>query len=122
MKMQWILVIGLLFAIAVAIFATVNVTEVPINYVFGEARWPLVLVIFGSVFAGVVISLCFSLFRIFSSRHQVKSIQKELEEACTIINEKKNEIARLKEVLNKQPEINLGNEVAGDHQMNESIK
>ena len=122
MKMQWILVIGLLFAIAVAIFATVNVTEVPINYVFGEARWPLVLVIFGSVFAGVVISFCFSLFRIFSSRHQVKSIQKELEEACTIINEKKNENARLKRVLNKQPEINSGNEVAGDHQKNESIK
>ena len=71
MKMQWILVIGLLFAIAVAIFATVNVTEVPINYVFGEARWPLVLVIFGSVFAGVVISLCFSLFLLQNGRLQV---------------------------------------------------
>ncbi|MEK4426369.1 LapA family protein [Solibacillus sp. FSL K6-1523] len=120
--MQWVLVIGLLFAIAVAIFATVNVTEVPINYVFGEARWPLVLVIFGSVFAGVIISLCFSLFRIFSSRQQVKSIQKELDVACSIINEKKNEIVRLKKDLNKQAEISSGNEAAGDHQMDASIK
>lgn len=115
--MQWVLVIGLLFAIVVSIFATVNVKEVPINYVFGEARWPLVLVIFGSVFAGVVISLCFSLFRIFSSRHQVKSIQKELEEACTIIQEKKNEISRLKEDLKKQTKQNVGSEVAGVHQI-----
>lgn len=122
MKMQWILVIGLLFAIVVSIFATVNVTEVPINYVFGETSWSLVLVIFGSVFAGVVISLCFSLFRIFSSRHQVKSIQKELEEACTIINEKKNEISRLKEELNQHAKQNPRSEVAGDHQMNEPIK
>lgn len=121
MKMQWVLVIGLLFAIVVSIFATVNVTEVPINYVFGEAKWPLVLVIFGSVFAGVVISFCFSLFRIFSSRHQVKSIQKELEEACAIINEKKNEIARLKEELNKHAKQNVKSEVAGDHQTNEPI-
>ncbi|MEG0451269.1 MAG: lipopolysaccharide assembly protein LapA domain-containing protein [Lysinibacillus sp.] len=117
MKMQWILVIGLLFAIAVAIFATVNVTEVPINYVFGEARWPLVLVIFGSVFAGVVISLCFSLFRIFSSQQRVKSMQKELEEACTIINEKKNEISRLKEDLNLHAKKKTDNEVAGEHQI-----
>ncbi|ATP41246.1 hypothetical protein CSE16_14940 [Solibacillus sp. R5-41] len=117
MKMQWVLVIGLLFAIAVAIFATVNVTEVPINYVFGETRWPLVLVIFGSVFAGVVISLCFSISRIFSSYQRVKSIQKELEEACTIIKEKKNEISRLKEDLNNPASNNLSNGVAGDRQI-----
>lgn len=122
MKMQWVLVIGLLFAIVVSIFATVNVTEVPINYVFGEARWPLVLVIFGSVFTGVIISFCFSLFRIFSSRQQVKSIQKELEVACSIINEKKNEIVRLKKDLNKKAELNLGYEVDRDHQTNEPIK
>lgn len=115
--MQWVLVTGLIFTIAVAIFATVNVTEVPINYVFGVARWPLVLVIFSSVFSGVVISLCFSLFRIFSSHQQVKSMQKELEEACTIIKDKKNEISRLKKDLNKHAATNLSNGVAGNQQI-----
>lgn len=39
MKMQWTFVVGLLFALIIAIFATVNVERVPVDYVFGEAYY-----------------------------------------------------------------------------------
>lgn len=96
MKIQWTFVIGLIFAIIIAIFATVNVDKVPVNYVFGEAYWPLILVILGSVLVGFIISFCFSAFRMLSSKNQTKVVRKELESARTLINEKDNEILRLK--------------------------
>lgn len=96
MKIQWTLVVGLIFAIIIAIFATVNVEKVPVDYVFGEAYWPLILVILGSVLIGFIISFCFSAFRMLSSQNQTKAVRKELESARTIINEKDNEILRLK--------------------------
>ena len=96
MKIQWTLVVGLIFAIVIAIFATVNVEKVPVDYVFGEAYWPLILVILGSVLIGFIISFCFSAFRMLSSQNQTKAVRKELESARTIINEKDNEILRLK--------------------------
>ena len=96
MKIQWTLVIGLIFAIIIAIFATVNVDKVPVNYVFGEAYWPLILVILGSVLVGFIISFCFSAFRLLSSQNQTKAVRKELESARTLVNEKDNEILRLK--------------------------
>ncbi|MER1959122.1 MAG: lipopolysaccharide assembly protein LapA domain-containing protein [Solibacillus sp.] len=96
MKIQWTLVIGLIFAIIIAIFATVNVDKVPVDYVFGEAYWPLILVILGSMLVGFIISFCFSAFRMLSSQNQTKAVRKELESARTLVNEKDNEILRLK--------------------------
>ena len=96
MKIQWTLVVGLIFAMIIAIFATVNVDKVLVDYVFGEAYWPLILVILGSVLVGFIISFCFSAFRMLGSQNQTKAVRKELESARTVINEKDNEILRLK--------------------------
>lgn len=104
MKIQWTLVVGLLFAIFIAVFATVNVEQVPINYVFGVASWPLVLVILGSVLIGFIISFCFSLFRMMSSNRQTKLVRKELEELHIVLNEKDTEILRLKDELRDREE------------------
>jgi lipopolysaccharide assembly protein A len=101
-KIQWTLVIGLIFAIIIAIFATVNVEKVPIDYVFGEAHWPLILVILGSVLAGFIISFCFSAFRILSSKRAAKSVEKEFDQLRVIINEKDSEILRLKQELKQR--------------------
>ena len=56
MKFQWNLLFGLLSAIVIAIFAIVNVEAVKVNYVFGEAQWPLVLIILCSALLGAVVS------------------------------------------------------------------
>lgn len=98
-KVQWTLVVGLIFAIIIAAFASVNVEKVPIDYVFGEAYWPLILVILGSVLAGFIISLCFSFFRMLSSLRETKGLKKELEQMHVLLNEKDSEILRLKEEL-----------------------
>lgn len=102
MKIQWTLVVGLIFAIIIAIFATVNVDSVPVNYVFGEARWPLILVILGSVLIGFIISFCFSAFRMLGSKRQSKAVRKELEATRVLLNEKDAEILRLKDELRER--------------------
>lgn len=102
MKVQWTLVVGLIFAIIIAIFAIANVENVPVNYVFGEASWPLILVILGSVLVGFIISFCFSAVRMFKSQQRTKSVKKELEETRVLLNEKDSEILRLKDELKQR--------------------
>ncbi|MEK4386641.1 lipopolysaccharide assembly protein LapA domain-containing protein [Solibacillus sp. FSL W7-1464] len=102
MKIQWTLVVGLIFAIIIAVFATVNVDSVQVNYVFGEARWPLILVILGSVLIGFIISFCFSAFRMYGGKRQTKAVRKELEAARVLINEKDAEVVRLKNELRER--------------------
>ena len=107
MKIQWTLVVGLIFAIIIAIFATVNVDSVPVNYIFGEANWPLILVILGSVLVGFIISFCFSAFRMLGSKRQTKLVKKDLDDTRVLLNEKDAEILRLKEELRKRDESTL---------------
>ncbi|WP_107839671.1 LapA family protein [Metasolibacillus meyeri] len=80
MKTQWTLLIGLVFAIIIAVFAVVNVDQVPVNYIFGEAHWPLILVILGSALIGAVISASFVFFNLFSKTRQIKHLTKDLEQ------------------------------------------
>ena len=103
MKTQWTLILGLLFAIIIAVFATVNIDKVPVNYIFGEAQWPLVLVILGSALLGALISACFSMIRIFTQSRQLSQVKKQLHERETIVVAKDMEIARLNDELAKQP-------------------
>ena len=63
MKFQWTWLLGLLFAIIIAVFSVVNVDAVPINYVFGTAEWPLVLIILCSALLGAAISGFVAMFR-----------------------------------------------------------
>ncbi|GEK34369.1 LapA family protein [Kurthia sibirica] len=78
MKAQWWLLIGLIFAIIVAIFAVVNDKKVPVNYVFGEAQWPLVLVIIGAALLGALLSISFATYKILSKSLELKQVKKEL--------------------------------------------
>lgn len=80
MKNQWTLLIGLVFAIIIAIFAVVNVDQVPVNYILGEAYWPLILVILGSALIGAVISASFVFFNLFSKTRQIKHLTKDVEQ------------------------------------------
>jgi lipopolysaccharide assembly protein A len=76
-KFQWNLILGLIFALVVAIFAVINVDPVRVNYLFGEAEWPLILVIIGSVLMGGLIVGSVGLFRLFVVQRKVKALQKE---------------------------------------------
>lgn len=115
MKMQWMLLFGLLFAICIAVFAIVNVKQVPVDYVFGEAQWPLILIILGSALIGAVISACFAGIRMFGQQRKFSLVDKQVKAQQNILVEKDGEILRLKNELNLlQAEIAKHREVADD--------
>ena len=87
MKTQTTLLLSVLFALLIAVFAVVNVAPVRVNYILGESEWPLVLVILTSVFLGGLVTFFVGMFRIIGLRrqnhvliHQVEELRKELHE------------------------------------------
>lgn len=95
MKFQWNLLIGLLFAIIIAIFAVINVDAVQVNYVFGQAQWPLILVILGAALLGAMVSGFVAMFLAFQSNRRIKEFQKEMTLKELTIAAQQNEIAEL---------------------------
>ena len=97
MKLQWSLLFGLLFAIIIALFAIYNVNTVPVNYVFGTAQWPLILVILGSALLGVLLSGSVAIYRSFVLSRKVKQLEKELQKKDATIGVLQNEVVAYKE-------------------------
>lgn len=93
MKMQWLILIGLVFAVIIALFAVVNVDPVPVNYMFGTAQWPLILVILASALLGFLLSGVFALVRTYALQRKVKALQKEIAVKESLIATQQNEIA-----------------------------
>lgn len=80
MKSQWMLILGIIFALIVALFAVVNVEPVTVNYFFGTADWPLILVILGSVLMGGLITGLVGLVRVYHLQKQLKLVKKANEQ------------------------------------------
>jgi lipopolysaccharide assembly protein A len=95
MKFQWNLLLGLLFAIIIAIFAVFNVDAVQVNYVFGKAQWPLVLVILCAALLGAAVSGFVAMFLSFQSNRRIKELMKEMTAKELTIAAQQNEIAEL---------------------------
>ncbi|WP_313891743.1 lipopolysaccharide assembly protein LapA domain-containing protein [Psychrobacillus sp.] len=92
MKFQWSLLFGLLFAVIIALFAVYNVDAVPVNYVFGTAELPLILVILGSALLGALLSGTVAIYRSFVLSRKVKHLEKELQKKETSIGALQNEL------------------------------
>ena len=95
MKFQWSLLFALIFAIIVAVFAVVNVDSVPVNYVFGTASIPLILVILGSALLGAIVSGSVAIFRSFVLQRRVKHLEKDNTVKESLIASQQNEITAL---------------------------
>ncbi|UAL46298.1 lipopolysaccharide assembly LapA domain-containing protein [Sutcliffiella horikoshii] len=76
MKTQWYLLAGVLFTIVVAIFAVLNVAPVEVNYLFGTAEWPLVLVILFSTLMGIVIAGSIGIYQVVKVKRQMQQKHK----------------------------------------------
>ena len=110
MKFQWSLLFALIFAIIVALFAVVNVESVPVNYVFGSAQWPLILVILGSALLGAIISGSVAIFRSFVLQRRVRQLEKDNTAKEALIATQQNEIAALNKnepLPHQEPKIAL---------------
>ena len=75
-KFQWLVVLAFLFAVLITIFAVINVDSVPVNFIFVQAEWPLILVILVSALMGFLLSGTMALVKIFSLQKQIKAMQK----------------------------------------------
>lgn len=93
---QWTWIVGLVFAIIIAVFSVMNVEAVPVNYIFGTAKWPLVLVILGSALLGAAVSGFIALFRTVKAKRHTKEIVKDLEAKDALIKALKSEVEQLK--------------------------
>ncbi|OEH91495.1 LapA family protein [Bacillus solimangrovi] len=109
MKVQWNLLLALVFALIVAVFAVINVESVTVNYAFGTAEWPLVLVILCSALLGGLIIGSTGLIRLYKVQRQVKLLHREK----TQLEEK---VIRLESEENEQKTgENLGFSLHGEH-------
>jgi putative membrane protein len=77
MRGQWSLIIGLIVAILIAVFAVINVDAVRVNYLFGHAEWPLILVILGSVLMGAIVAGTVGMLRIYQLQAEIKRLKKQ---------------------------------------------
>ena len=116
--MQWLLLIALIFAVIIAAFAVVNVDAVPVNYIFGEAQWPLILVILASALLGFLLSGVVALVRTFSLQRKVKALQKEMAVKESLIATQQNEIS----VYQKAGVSPEGQIVTGEEMPEETLK
>lgn len=91
MKMQLYLLFGFIFALIIATFAVINVGDVEINYLFGTANWPLVLVILGSAVIGGLSVGLFGLIKVIQLQRQVKKLHQIHNEKETWKEEKQRE-------------------------------
>ncbi|WP_033544120.1 LapA family protein [Planococcus sp. CAU13] len=93
MKMQWLILLALIFAVIIAVFAVVNVDAVPVDYIFGQAEFPLILVILASALLGFLLSGVVAIARTYSLQRKVKALQKEMAVKESLIATQQNEIA-----------------------------
>jgi lipopolysaccharide assembly protein A len=80
MKSQWIFLLGILFAIIVSIFAVINVYSVTVNYLFGTAKWPLILVILGAVLMGGFIVFSINAVKIYTLKRKIKQLERIIDD------------------------------------------
>lgn len=97
MKTQWMLILGSIFSIIIAVFAIINNRPVRVNYFFGETTSPLILVILLSFIAGAVVSACFALFRLMIVQNENKRLTKRLKSVEMDLKEKQAEVSKLSE-------------------------
>jgi len=77
LKNQTALLLSLIFALIVSIFAVINVEPVEIDYLFGTANWPLVLVIIGSAIMGAITVMLLGAVRMVSLQRKIKKLERE---------------------------------------------
>ncbi|QTM99929.1 DUF1049 domain-containing protein [Sediminibacillus dalangtanensis] len=80
MKGQSYIILALIFALIVAIFAVINVEPVEVDYLFGTGNAPLILVILISVLMGGLITAAVGWVKVLRLQREVRSLKKENEQ------------------------------------------
>lgn len=106
MRGQRLLIFALIFALIIAIFSVLNVESVQVNYLFGKALIPLIIVIIASALTGGLIVGAVGIFRQYSLQREVKLLRNTIQ--AQLGDEALEEVGRKvkKEQETKQTEQN----------------
>ncbi|KPN15774.1 hypothetical protein AKG37_02845 [Bacillus australimaris] len=88
-KQQWTIILAFIFVLIVSVFAVINVRPVEVDYLFGKAEWPLILVIIGSVLMGGLIVAFAGIFQIVKLKRELKALKVERAAAAPAASTKK---------------------------------
>ncbi|GAK06352.1 lipopolysaccharide assembly LapA domain-containing protein [Geomicrobium sp. JCM 19038] len=80
MRGQWTLILGLVAALMISIFAVINVDSVTVDFMFTTAQVPLILIILGSVLMGGVIVGAVGLLKVYKLQQEIKRLKKNQQE------------------------------------------
>ena len=76
MKGQWGLILGIIAALFISIFAVINVEAVRVNYLFGTAEWPLILVILSSVLMGGILVGAVGMVKVYRLQNEIRRLNR----------------------------------------------
>jgi lipopolysaccharide assembly protein A len=78
MKVQWIILAALLFALITGVFAVINVDPVLVDFLFVQTQTPLILVILASALLGGLMVGLFGIVRQYRMQRRIKTLEKQL--------------------------------------------
>ncbi len=78
LKFQWTLILGLIFAVIIAIFAVINVNPVQVNLLFDRVQLPLILLILGCTLAGGLIVGFYGIYRQYFLQRKIKQLEAQI--------------------------------------------
>lgn len=88
-KQQWTIILAFIFVLIVSVFAVINVRPVQVDYLFGTAEWPLILVVIGSVLMGGLIVAFAGIFQIVKLKRELKALKADRTAAASTPSAKK---------------------------------
>lgn len=81
MKKQWGTVLAIILVLLIALFAVLNVADVPVNFGFALVTWPLIMVILGSLFIGALITVLIATSTAYRTKKKIKNYESDLSNA-----------------------------------------
>ncbi|MBO9130677.1 lipopolysaccharide assembly protein LapA domain-containing protein [Bacillus sp. 165] len=78
MKGQSYFILGLVFALIIAVLAVINGDPVQFNYIFGSQQWPLILIILVSALLGGLVAFMLNLRKVMQLKSENKQLKQQL--------------------------------------------
>ncbi|WP_058307279.1 LapA family protein [Gracilibacillus massiliensis] len=78
MKGQTYIILAVVFAVVIAIFAVINVDPVEVDYLFGSGEAPLILIILFSVLMGAIITASVGVIRVIRLQKELRAAKAEI--------------------------------------------
>lgn len=122
MKAQWYIILAVIFAVLIAVFAVINVDSVQVDYLFGTGSAPLILIILFSVLMGVLITASVGGLRMFKLNREVRALRKDNDKKAAEITEIQEKRAEQGQEELERPSTNISDPTTNTYPTSERIR